>query len=110
MARRFKDFGSPKPKDPVEFDLHGEHFVCIPEVQGVVIMEFASASSGENGDAEAAALVENFLQEALEPESFERFQKLRRDKKKIVSIPKTTEIVGWLVEQYTERSEEPRED
>jgi hypothetical protein len=44
-----------------------------------------------------------FFQQALLPESYERFNKLLEDPDTIVTVDVLGEVTGWLVEQYSAR-------
>lgn len=106
---RFKDFGSPKGKtEKIEFELHGEKFTAVPEIQGVTLMSFVESASSEDA-AKAAGLTVKFFEEVLEDESLERFRKLTKSKTKNVSVETLAEIVSWMIEEYSERPEEQRE-
>ncbi|UVG35129.1 tail assembly chaperone [Microbacterium phage Cece] len=106
---RFKDFGAPaQTKEPITFALHGEEFTAVPEIQGRVLMSFVERAGSEN-PAEAANLTIEFFRKVLVDESWERFEALTEDKEKIVSVELLAEIVSWLIEEYTNRPEEPRE-
>jgi hypothetical protein len=100
---RHKDFGSePVANEPVTFTLHGQAFTAAPAIQGAYLLHFVSqADSGDGGQASAALM--SFYQRVLAPESWERFEKLINDPDTIVSIEQLTEIVGWMVSEYTKR-------
>jgi hypothetical protein len=102
---KFKDFGagtSSEEKEQISFKLHGEEFTCRPEIQGKVLLELISKSGSEN-PADSAEIISKFFGIVLMPESYERFDVLTKDPDKIVSIETLGEIVGWLVETYTDR-------
>ena len=104
MTNRFKDFGSggDVSEEPLSFKLHGEEFQCWPELQGKVLLELAANSAEESGAA-AAKTVTDFFRHALLPESFERFEALSEDPKRIVKVETLAEITAWLVEEYSAR-------
>jgi hypothetical protein len=104
MTKRFKDFGSGslEKAEPLSFNLYNEEFICVPEVQGKLMLKLVSDSSSED-PAKSASVVTMFFEYVLEDESNERFQALLVDKKKIVSVETLAEITGWLVEEYTKR-------
>lgn len=100
MARR-RDFGTPEQKknlDPVEFDLYGETFHCVDEIQGAVLLELVAAADGEG--AEQAGVLTGILSSVLQDESKERFDALTHSKDKIVPLETLGEIAGWLIEVY----------
>ncbi len=110
---RFKDFGSPitdeNSGDPITFKLYGETFTALPEVQGTVLLDIVGKSASDDV-AISSGVVLTFFEDVLEEESWVRFDALLHDKKRIVKMEKLGEIVGWLIEQYSSRPEEPRED
>lgn len=106
MASRFKDFGtgnaSSEEIEPLSFKLYDEEFLCVPEVQGKLLLDLVADSSSED-PVKSAGVVTKFFEYVLEDESNERFQALLVDKKRIVSVETLAEITGWLVEEYTKR-------
>jgi hypothetical protein len=109
---RFKDFGSgnsSKTSEPVVFKLHGEEFKCLPELQGKTFLDMVSNSASED-PAVSSAVTMGFFEAVLFEESLERFNALISDKEKIVSLETLTDIVGWLIEEYTERPLAQQED
>lgn len=102
---RFKDFGSGSvdtPKEPLTFKLHGEDFSCHPAIQGKVLLNLAANGSSED-PAAAAKTIDSFFGYVLTPESNERFQNLLMDPERIVSMDTLSDIVQWLIEEYTNR-------
>jgi hypothetical protein len=102
---RFKDFGSGSsdtPKEPINFKLHGEEFSCKPAIQGKVLMNLASGANGDDPSA-AAKTIDSFFNYVLLEESNKRFQSLLVDPERIVSMDTISEIVSWLIEEYTNR-------
>jgi len=105
MTNRFKDFGSGLGNtslEPITFMLHGEEFHCAPALQGKVLLGFVAESQSENS-ATQAAIIEKFFEKVLVEESLERFNALQESKDKIVSVDTLSEIISWVVEQYTDR-------
>ena len=105
---RFKDFGSggSVSYEPLSFKLYDEEFHCHPAVQGKVLLDMAANSSS---DGAAGKVINDFFAQALLPESFDRFNALVNDTKKIVPVETLGEIVGWLVEEYSNRpTQEPQ--
>ena len=102
---RFKDFGSGSnsaPKEAPVFKLHGEEFTCKPAIQGKVLLNLAANSSGDD-PAKAAGVIDDFFGYVLAEDSSKRFQDLLVDPDRIVTVETLSEIVAWLVEEYTER-------
>jgi len=102
---RFKDFGAGDnaPAEEITFKLHGETFTCRPALQGKTLLDLVAKSSDTENPGEAAAVITKFFSTVLVPESNERFEALANDPDRIVSVEKLGDIVGWLVEQYTDR-------
>lgn len=102
---RFKDFGSGsdlKNVEPIVFKLYDEDFTCVPEIQGRVILNLVADSSG--GDAAASSrMIGKFFENVLEDESYKRFDALLNDKHKVVSVETLSEIVSWVMEEYSNR-------
>jgi hypothetical protein len=107
MMPRFKDFGSggEVSYEPVSFKLYGEDFHCRPALQGKVLLDMAANS---NTDGNAGKVINDFFAQALLPESHVKFEALINDPEKIVPVETLGEIVGWLVEEYSNRpTQEP---
>lgn len=105
---RFKDFGDGGEvvHEPLSFKLYGEDFNCRPALQGKVLLDMASNADSESGSP--GEVINDFFAQALLPESLERFNALINDPEKIVTVETLGEIVGWLVEQYSNRpTQEP---
>lgn len=111
MTERFKDFGSGEKSDkaPLKFKLHGEEFTCVAEIQGKVLLDMVSRSQSED-PAVAAAVVTDFFNKVLTDESLERFDALTVDKERIVTMETLSDIVAWLIEEYTGRPNQQPED
>jgi hypothetical protein len=111
---RFKDFGSKKSEnlEPLSFKLWDEEFTCVTELQGKVLLDMvANVTTEDNADPSAQAkAITDFFSTVLVDESEKRFNTLLTDKEKIVSVDTLGEIVGWLVEQYTNRPTERPQD
>lgn len=106
MTNRFKDFGSGAgevDKSPLSFKLYDEEFHCRPALQGKVLLDMVSGTSGDETGMEAAKVVNDFFGFVLQEESLERFNVLLEDPDKIVTVETLAEITGWLVEEYTGR-------
>jgi hypothetical protein len=102
---RFKDFGSGSsdtPKDPISFKLFEEEFSCKPAIQGKVLMNLAVNSTSEDAGA-AAQTLNDFFGYVLLEESNVRFQELLVDEHRIVTMDTLSDIVAWLIEEYTAR-------
>lgn len=111
MTDRFKDFGAGTKVDKpaLSFKLHGEEFSCIPVIQGKVLLDLVKKSQS-NDPLVAAAVVDEFFDKVLVDESLSRFNDLLQDKERIVTVETLSEIVAWLIEEYSGRPEEQPED
>lgn len=102
--KRFKSFGKPQnlEKDPITFELYDEEFTAYPEVQGVTLLNFSKHLGSEN-QAEVTGALLDFFELVLYEESYERMKTLWEDKERIVPIEMISDIVSFLVEEYTDR-------
>jgi hypothetical protein len=105
---RFKDFGAAPEEDattePLSFALYGETFNCLPNIQGKLLLDLVADSSSEDA-GKTAAIVLKFFRQVLDEESYARFEILVDSKDKNVSVNKLSEIIGWLMQEYTNRPE-----
>jgi hypothetical protein len=102
---KFKDFGagSDTPQEPISFAIHGETFECKPAIQGKFLLDLVARSANQDDPSESAKVIGDFFKTVLSTESYSRFTYLSEDSDKIVDVETLSEIVGWLVEQYTDR-------
>jgi hypothetical protein len=108
---KFKDFGAGKQitdREPVSFKLHEEEFHCVANIQGKVLLDLVAKSTSEDS-SESARVMSEFFENILTDESYKRFDKLVHAKDKFVHVETLSEIVGWLVGQYSDRPEEQPE-
>jgi len=101
---RFKDFGSGVAQEaaPVSFKLHDETFDCSAQLQGRVMLNLVADSNDED-PVKVASTINNFFGYVLLPESKVRFDNLLEDPERIVTVETLSEIVTWLIEEYTGR-------
>lgn len=97
--------------EPLTFDLGGEEFTCYPEVQGKMILDIIKTAASEP-DAEQRGMmmavgVLDFFEKVMDVSEYERFNKLMEDPKRIVKMDTLSEIMSWLIEQYTDRPTQP---
>lgn len=107
MTARFKDFGTGtglNSDQPIIFRLHGEEFQCRPQLQGKAMLNMAVDASSDD-PAAAAKMINDFFQNVLVKESFERFDALTNDPDRVVTVETLSEIVGWLMGEYSSRPE-----
>jgi hypothetical protein len=72
------------------------------------MLDLAKGSSDDDAGA-TARFIGTFFERVLTDESYTRFEALLVDKERVVSIETLTDIIGWLVEEYTGRPEEQPE-
>jgi len=109
---RFKDFGvgpALEDKEPVVFALHGEEFTCVKHLQGKVLLDLIAKSTSDD-PADSAAIMNEFFVSVLTDESKVRFDSLLHDKEKIVRVETLSEIVAWLIGEYSDRPNQQPED
>lgn len=102
---RFKDFGKGTDvtaTEPISFKLHDEEFWCKPALQGKVLLGLVAGTSSED-PAKAASTITDFFDYVLVEDSHKAFNSLLVDPDRIVSVETLSEIVSWLIEEYTER-------
>lgn len=109
---KFKDFGT-GPTDianaePISFKLYDEEFFCLPKIQGKVLLDFIQRANSDDA-VENAVIVQTLFAKVLKAESYVRFDALLDDKDRIVTIETLSEIVGWLISEYSARPEEQPE-
>jgi hypothetical protein len=105
---RFKDFGSggdASEKEPISFKLWGEEFHCVPVIQGKLLLEIVSDSTSDD-TSKSAQVMEKFFTAVLKPESKKAFDAILSDQEKITSLETLSEIVAWLMEEYSNRPNE----
>jgi hypothetical protein len=54
-----------------------------------------------------AVSVLDFFKKVMPPDEYERFEKLMDDPKRIVKMDVLSEIMSWLIEEYTDRPTGP---
>lgn len=104
---RFKDFGKGKDdgfdtKEPVKFALHGEEFVCHPRMQGKTLLQFVELANSEDA-GDSAKITRVFFEKVMSAETYKRFDALLDDPEKIVTVETLGEIIGWIIEEYSNR-------
>lgn len=101
---RFRDFGagSSEAKAPLSFKLHDEEFHCVPELQGKVLLDLVARANTQDAST-SSAIMNDFFVNALTDESYERFDALLKSKDRIVQVETLSEIVAWLIGEYTSR-------
>ena len=113
--KRHKSFNviSLDEAEPLTFDLGGEEFACYPEVQGKTILDIMKVAAEGDEDTRGllmAVSVLDFFEKVMPPSEYERFEKLMEDEKRIVPMDVLSEIMSWLIEEYTDRPTKPSSD
>jgi hypothetical protein len=96
--------------EPLTFDLGGEEFTCYPEIQGKAILDIMRTAAEGDADTRGvmmAVSVLDFFEKVMDASEYERFNKLMEDPKRIVPMDTLSEIMSWLIEEYTDRPTKP---
>ena len=99
--------------EPLTFDLGDEEFSCYPEVQGKTILDIMKVAAAGDEDSRGvlmAVSILDFFQKVMPPEEYGRFEALMEDPKRIVPMDTLSEIMSWLIEEYTSRPTQPSSD
>lgn len=103
---RFKDFGNPadsmEKQESLTFKIYDEEFVCHPALPGKVLLQFVQQSDSEKVSDSAGAIMD-FFKHVLTVESYERFDALASDPDKIITMTTLSEIIAWVMEEYSDR-------
>jgi hypothetical protein len=102
---RFKDFGAgsaAEQAEPLTFKLHGEEFHCRPQMQGKLLLNLVANTNSED-PVEAARTINKFFDSVLVADSRKPFNDLLEDPDRLVTVDTLSEIVAWLIEEYTAR-------
>lgn len=100
---RHRSFSAKRPENlaPLTFDLEGQTFEAHKAIPGAVLLDLV-AHAGDEGGESAGAIV-SFFEQALVPESHERFDALIKDPEAQIPLETLVEILTWLIEEYTSR-------
>ncbi len=104
-SARHKDFGKPvnmEEMDPVSFDLYGETYNCYKQIHGVTLLRFVQDANSEDGSKATSAMLDIFKR-VMPKDEYARFEELCNDPETVVPVDTLGEIVGWLMEVYSER-------
>lgn len=101
--RQPRQFGTRPAKkqeeSEIDFTLGETYYVCKPEIQGAVILEFIAAA--DRGGSGAASQILPFFDEALPEEELEKFKNQLKSKDEIIELETLSDIVAYLIEEYT---------
>ncbi len=106
---RHKSFGSPVKQDeldPIGFELYGEEYECNPAIQGRDLLLFSKGATSDDTSEVTDSLL-MFFEKVLKPESMERLNELWDDPERIVPIETMTDIIEYLIEEYTDADPKP---
>lgn len=112
MTKRHRDFGSPvlpEKMDPVTFDLYGETFNCYKQINGVSLLRFVQEANNEDGAKATEALLDMFKR-IMPSKEYERFMALCDDPDTVVPVDTLSDIIGFVIEVYTDRPTKESED
>jgi hypothetical protein len=105
---KFRDFGNggdAGEREPISFKLWEHEFHCVPVIQGKLLLDIVSDSTSEDA-SRSSQVMEKFFSAVLKPESKKKFDEVLSDPDKITTLETLTEIVGWLMEEYSNRPNE----
>jgi len=114
-TRRHKDFAvrNIADADPLTFSLGDEDFSCYAEVQGKTILDIMKVAASGDEDSRGvmmAVSILDFFAKVMPPEEYTRFEALMEDPERIVPMDTLSEIMSWLIEEYTSRPTPPSSD
>jgi hypothetical protein len=92
--------------EPLSFEIGGEEFECYPEVQGKTLIDIMRVAAEGDEDTRGmlmAVSVLEFFKRVMPEDQYERFSALMDDRERIVSMETLSEIMAWLMEEYSER-------
>lgn len=98
--KRHRSFSPKVEGEPITFDLYGQTFTARPEIPGALILDFAS--SGGNEGASNVSAITDFFKSTLLADDFVRFDKLIHDPETLVTLTTLTDIIEFLVEEYSD--------
>jgi hypothetical protein len=106
MTKRHRSFAVKTRKDfakdnDLTFDLGDETFNCVPELPGAVVLDFVAAA--DEGGGKSAGRILTFFDHAIVKDDQERFHTLIVDPERVVEMETLTDILAWLIEEYTAR-------
>lgn len=103
MTKRHKIFATHKPaaKSDLTFKLGSQLYTCNDEIQGACILDFIAAA--DESAARAGARILPFFNDVLPEKELERFNKQIKAPDEIIEMETLSEIVAWLIGEYTSR-------
>lgn len=107
MTKRHRSFAAKATKErtddeKITFDIAEKHyFTAKDDIQGAVILDFVAAA--DEGAAKAAAKIFGFFEQCLPADEYKRFNEVVHGDDVIVEMETLSEIVAYLIEEYTDR-------
>ena len=104
-SARFKDFGSAiraSELPPLTFELCDQTFHCKPALQSKKLLEFVKSADDDSG-LSIGETIHKFMESVIVPDDVPAWQELMDSEEFIVDVPTLSEVVTWLVEQYSAR-------
>lgn len=110
---RSRDFGNPAEEEagdaesvePVSFKLAGEWFECYSDIGGYTLLELTDKLT--DSDNAVRGILDFFDEVLIDDDNKERFRALAKDPKKKIRIETLTDIVSYVLEEYSDR--DPKE-
>jgi hypothetical protein len=111
-SKRHKSFDVENIDDlePISFDLGDQTFTCYAAIQGKVLLDIMRVAAEGDEDTRGVMMaisVLDFFEKTMPPAEYIRLGKLMEDPKKIVKLETLSEIMSWLIEEYSGRPTEP---
>lgn len=105
---RSKSFGSYKPVGAPSMDMtvNGETFKVRGAMSGIQLLNMIKALDGDDQMDSAVTMIE-FIRRALLTEDRERGMDFLENSEPPVPLTTLTEIITWLIEEYTVKPTEP---
>lgn len=105
---RSKSFGSYKPVGAPSMDMtvNGETFKVRGAMSGIQLLHMIKALDGDNQMDSAVTMID-FISRALLTEDRERGMDFLENSEPPVPLTTLTEIITWLIEEYTVKPTEP---
>lgn len=102
---RHKDFGPAlrvAEMEPLSFELCDHTFHCFPAMTSRKLLNYARKADGADGSS-AGETVYGFMEAAILPDQREEWNALLDDDEYVIDISLISDVVSWLVEQYSGR-------
>jgi hypothetical protein len=96
-------FATPKtPKGFLRGLFVGQSALTEDDIKPLSLLEFIELANSENA-GDSAKVTRTFFERVMLQESYIRFNALLDDAEKIVTVDTLSEIIGWLIEEYSNR-------